>query len=352
MREQARLRWMSRGIDGSLRRSNEGRPGCTFPSLSGSADARLFWISDCHSSKNHSAFFGSFSTRVFAIEHQIHAIDGELFRKTDDFFAPSVGHVIGHDGEGGDTEGIEVDDVVEAFDKDQPMPLHEFAVATFLLSAGVMAEEFLAAMEAFLEAVFNWCGSDRSFRKRKAGEVAFFPFVVWITSDPMQDFAVFRQNRVDDLASYAEATFVAVVHRQEADSPFCQRLRRQARMAADATRRCRWHFCNVDDELLIERRKFSDLFVVGVKQGTVAFNNRRSGRRRSLCGRQFGLCRRSSVVRVARKDFLHAMEFVTLEFVAAWFPPIELSVHERQQISPVLVSAGNQEVYRGWRITQ
>ena len=198
--------------------------------------------------------FGSLSASVFTVEHEVHAIDAELFCETDHFLALFIGHATGHDGEGRDTETVEVDDVVEAFNEDQSVLLNKFAVVGLLQAAGVLAEEFLTAMEAFRETVLHRCGSCRSFRRRQANEVAIFLFVVGITSDPGKHFAVFGKDRVNDLASQADAAFVAAVHVLDADSPFCHRFRREARMASDVTRRCRWHLRNVDDALLIERR--------------------------------------------------------------------------------------------------
>ena len=185
-------------------------------------------------------FFCSFRTWLVAVEHEVHAVDAELFGEADDFLALCLGHAIGHDGKGGDAEGVEVDDVVETFDEDQPVLLDEFAVAGFFQTAGLLAEELLTAMETFRETVLHRSGTGRAFSRRKASEIAFFLFVVGITSDPGEDFAVFGEDRVNDLASQAEAAFVATaVCGQNADSPLCHRFRCEARMASDVTRRCR-----------------------------------------------------------------------------------------------------------------
>jgi len=99
--------------------------------------------------------FGTFGARIVAVEHEIDSIDAELFGEADDFLALSLRHAVGHDGEGGDTEFVKVDDVVEAFDEGQAVLLDEFAVAGFFEAAGLLAEEFEAPMKTFGEAVFG-----------------------------------------------------------------------------------------------------------------------------------------------------------------------------------------------------
>ena len=92
---------------------------------------------------------------MFAVEHQVDSIESELLGEADDFLALGFGHAVGHDGECGDAEVVEVDDIVEAFDEGEAVLLDELAIAGFGEAAGVLAEEFLAAMEAFGEAMFG-----------------------------------------------------------------------------------------------------------------------------------------------------------------------------------------------------
>ena len=104
--------------------------------------------------------------RIFAIKHQVYSIDARLFSEADDFFTLSLGHAVGHDGEGGDAEGVEIDDVVEAFDEDQTVLLDEFTIAGFFEATGLLAEEFEAPMKAF----GKQCLAGGSLSERSAGE--------------------------------------------------------------------------------------------------------------------------------------------------------------------------------------
>lgn len=99
--------------------------------------------------------FRSISSGRFAVKHQIYATHSQLFRKANCLFPLCIRHAVGHDGEGGDTESVKVDDVVEAFDEGQAVLLDELTVAGFFEAAGLLAEEFEAPVKTFGETVFG-----------------------------------------------------------------------------------------------------------------------------------------------------------------------------------------------------
>ena len=57
---------------------------------------------------------------------------------------------------GGDAQIVETDHIVEAFDENLTVLRNKLAVAGFLETAGVLAEEFDAAMKAPREATLGW----------------------------------------------------------------------------------------------------------------------------------------------------------------------------------------------------
>jgi hypothetical protein len=141
----------------------------------------------------------------------------------------------------------------------------------------LLADEFEAAVEAFGEAVLHRGGGSGSFGGGKAGEVAFLLFVSGIAADPGEDLALFGEDRVDDVASQAEAAFVvAAVQRQGADSPLLHRLRGEAGVAADVARRAGRHGRDIDKEFLVdvERGQLADFRVVGFDERDVSIRRR------------------------------------------------------------------------------
>ena len=101
------------------------------------------------------------------------------------------GHAVGHDAERGDAEVVEADDIVGAFDEDEAVLGDELAIAGFAEAAGVLAEEFLASMEAFREAVFGGRFLGLAFGGGEGLVLAFFLFVLHIAAHPREDFALF-----------------------------------------------------------------------------------------------------------------------------------------------------------------
>ena len=145
-------------------------------------------------------FLGSYAGR-FAVEHQVHAIDTELFCEAGDLFALLLGHSVRHDAEGGDTEVVEIDDVVEAFHDDEAVFGDEFAVAGFLQAAGLLPEEFDAAMEAFWEPVFGRWFFAGAFGCGELLVFLFFLFELHVASGPCQDFALLGEYGIEDAAA-------------------------------------------------------------------------------------------------------------------------------------------------------
>ena len=101
------------------------------------------------------------------------------------------GHAVGHDSEGGDAVIVEADDVVEAFHDDEAVFGDEFAVAGFLQSAGLLAEEFDASMKTFWEPMFGGWFFAGAFSRGELLVFLFFLFKLHIAAGPGQDFTLF-----------------------------------------------------------------------------------------------------------------------------------------------------------------
>lgn len=152
-------------------------------------------------SEEPESFLGTDSAGVVAVEHEVHAGGFKVLREPDDLLALGIGHPVGHDGEGGDSEGVEVDDIVEAFDEGQALFADELAVAGFGESAGVLAEEFLASVEAFWEAVFGGWFLPLAFGWGEGLPGLFLLFIGYIATDPGEDFSVLGQHWIEDVTS-------------------------------------------------------------------------------------------------------------------------------------------------------
>lgn len=173
------------------------------------------------------------------------------------------GNAVRHDRDRWDVEIVEADHVVEAFHDDDAVTGDRLTIAGFFEAACLLAEEFESAMEAFWKAMLDRCGGSGSLGWREAGEIAFLLLVGWIAADPREYLSVFRENRIDDVASQAEAAFIiAAMQRQDAAAPLLHRLRRKARMAANVAGGGGWHGRDIDDELLVERGQIANFGVV------------------------------------------------------------------------------------------
>ena len=86
---------------------------------------------------------------------------------------------------------------------------NELPVTGLAEEAGVLAEEFLAAMKALGKPVFGWRFFAGSFGRRQSLKGLFFFVVGHVATDPGQDLPSFRQDRLDDLAAKRPAAFVA-----------------------------------------------------------------------------------------------------------------------------------------------
>jgi hypothetical protein len=117
------------------------------------------------------------------------------------FFALGFGHVVGHDGEGGNAEVVEVDDVVEAFDEDQTVLSDEFSVAGFFEAAGVLADEFDDSVEAFGKTVVGGRIIAGAIGGGELLVFLFFLFELHVAPGPCQDFALLGEHGVEDAAA-------------------------------------------------------------------------------------------------------------------------------------------------------
>ena len=145
--------------------------------------------------------FGALGTRVVTVKHKVYSIDTKLSGEAGDLFSLWFCHAVGHDTEGWNTEIVEVDHVVKTFNEDQAVLLDEFAVARFLQTAGLLAVQFEATMEAFGEPMFSGWFFAGAFSRGELLVFSFFLFVLNIASDPCQNFALLGEHGVEDAAA-------------------------------------------------------------------------------------------------------------------------------------------------------
>ncbi len=107
-------------------------------------------------------------------------------------------------------------------------PVEESTVARLAQTARLLAEQFQPAMEPLREAVLRGGILARPFGRRNTKELVLLLLELQVPTRPRQDFAVFRENRVDQTAPQTPAPpIAAAVVRQVADTPLLHRLRRK-----------------------------------------------------------------------------------------------------------------------------
>jgi len=137
--------------------------------------------------KEPQGFLGPVVAGIVGVEQQRHATLRELPRPAFDLGDLFGGDPVGHDRDRRNAQGVERQDVIEAFADDRPAVGEALAVARFREAGGVLTKQFQAAVQADGDFVFVRRFLALALVRRQGQEGSLLLLEAGIAGDPAEE---------------------------------------------------------------------------------------------------------------------------------------------------------------------